>query len=179
MYQPRPQPTGVERTFDREEIIVSKTDLTGKITYANDVFIRMAGYTEEELLGAPHSIIRHPDMPRAVFQLLWDTIGSGEEIFAYVNNMAKNGDHYWVLAHVTPSFGSDGQIVGYHSNRRVPERDALARVAPLYKQLLDEEHRHADRAAGLQASMALVAQVLADARMEYDEFAFSLSTVED
>ena len=80
MYQPRPQPTGVERTFDREEIIVSKTDLTGNITYANDVFIRMAGYTEEELLGAPHSIIRHPDMPRAVFQLLWDTIGSGEEI---------------------------------------------------------------------------------------------------
>ena len=99
--------TGVERFFDKDEIIVSKTDLKGRMTYCNDVFLRIAGYTEQELLGQPHSIIRHPDMPRCVFKLLWDTIGAGKEIFAYVINRAKNGDHYWVLAHVTPSRDPD------------------------------------------------------------------------
>ena len=96
--------TGVERTFGEDEIIVSKTDLTGRITYANDVFLRISGYAEAEVLGQPHSIIRHPGTPRAVFSLLWRTIESGREIFAYVVNRAKNGDHYWVLAHVTPTF---------------------------------------------------------------------------
>ncbi|HPV77190.1 MAG TPA: PAS domain-containing protein, partial [Gemmatimonadaceae bacterium] len=89
-------PSGRERSFGEDEIIVSKTDLQGKITYANDVFIRVSGYEEDELLGAPHSIIRHPDMPRAVFKLLWDTLATGREVFAYVNNMARNGDNYWV-----------------------------------------------------------------------------------
>ncbi len=119
-------PTGIERHFGEDEIIVSKTDLQGKITYANDVFIRVSGYSEEELIGAPHSLIRHPDMPRAVFKLLWDTLAAGEEIFAYVNNLAASGDNYWVFAHVTPSLGADGKVIGYHSNRRVPEP---ARVA--------------------------------------------------
>jgi PAS domain S-box-containing protein len=95
--------TGVERTFVENEIIVSKTDLKGRITYANDVFIKLAGFTETELLGQPHSIIRHPEMPRCVFKLLWDTIAEGGEIFAYVVNRSKNGDHYWVFAHVTPT----------------------------------------------------------------------------
>jgi PAS domain S-box-containing protein len=90
--------TGVERTFDEEEIIVSKTDLTGRVTYANDVFLRISGYTESEVLGQSHSIIRHPGTPRGVFSLLWRAIESGREIFAHVVNRAKNGDHYWVLA---------------------------------------------------------------------------------
>ena len=76
--------------------------------------------------GQAHNIIRHPDMPRCVFDLLWKTIAGGEEIFAYVKNMAKNGDHYWVFAHVTPTFDAGGRIMGYHSNRRVPERGAVA-----------------------------------------------------
>jgi PAS domain S-box-containing protein len=82
------QPTGRERTWGDEEIIVSKTDLKGIITYANRTFLNVAGYTEEEVLGKPHNMIRHPDMPRCVFKLLWDTIESGNEIFAYVKNMA-------------------------------------------------------------------------------------------
>jgi PAS domain S-box-containing protein len=122
----RPTPTGRERTFDDEEIIVSKTDLSGRITYANDVFLRISGYTEAEVIGQPHSLIRHPDMPRSVFNLLWKTIGAGQEIFAYVVNMAKNGDHYWVLAHVTPTFGPAGDIIGFHSNRRTRSAPRLA-----------------------------------------------------
>ena len=101
--------TGREVRFDEEELIVSKTDAQGRITYCNDVFIRISGYTERELLGAPHSLIRHPDMPRAVFKLLWDTIASGEECFAYVVNRAKSGDHYLVRAHLTPPLHARGR----------------------------------------------------------------------
>jgi len=100
--------TGVERFFDADEVIVSKTDLKGRITYANRVFQRVAGYGEAELMGAPHSIVRHPAMPRCVFKLLWDTLEAKQEIFAYVINRARNGDHYWVFAHVTPSFDAGG-----------------------------------------------------------------------
>ena len=128
--------TGVERFFDVDDIIVSKTDLKGRITYANDVFLEIAGYTEQEVLGQPHSMIRHPDMPRCIFKLLWDTIQGGQEIFAYVINRCKNGDHYWVYAHVTPSKGVGGEIVGYHSNRRVPERSIVEKtIIPLYQEL--------------------------------------------
>lgn len=161
--------TGTESHFAPDEIIVSKTDPRGIITYANEVFIRVSGYSEEELLGAPHSIIRHPDMPRAVFKLLWDTIQAGHEIFAYVVNRAKNGNHYWVLAHVTPTFGKGGAIVGYHSNRRVPARPALAKIIPLYGQLLAEERRH-----GMAGSTRLLHDLLAKLGSTYDAFVWSL-----
>ncbi len=107
MKEPTIQPTGIERTFKEDEIIVSKTDLKGIITYANRTFLDVALYREDEVLGMPHSIIRHPDMPRCVFKLLWDTIEEGNEIIAYVKNMAKNGDFYWVFAHVTPTFNGE------------------------------------------------------------------------
>ncbi|MEZ5973529.1 MAG: PAS domain-containing protein [Planctomycetota bacterium] len=167
-------PSGKEVLFTRDEIIVSKTDLKGRITYANRVFQRVSGFTEAELIGKPHNMIRHPDMPRCVFQLLWDTVQSGTELFAYVVNLARNGDHYWVLAHVTPTFDNSGNIIGYHSNRRVPERDAIAKIEPLYKALLAEEAAHADRKEAIAASTAMLTSSLASLGMEYDEFAFSL-----
>jgi PAS domain S-box-containing protein len=168
------KPTGVERFFGEEEIIVSKTDLKGRITYANQVFIKISGYREEELLGEGHNIIRHPAMPRCVFKLLWDTIESGREIFAYVNNLSKNGDNYWVHAHVTPTFGADGQMTGYHSNRRVPDRKSVAAAAALYVKLLAEEKRHADWRQGMEAATAMLHSTIANAGKEYDEFVFSL-----
>lgn len=167
-------PTGVERKLGEDEIIVSKTDLKGRITYGNEVFVRISGFEEETLLGAPHSILRHPDMPRAVFKLLWDTIAAGEEIFAYVVNLSRNGDHYWVFAHVTPSFDARGKIVGYHSNRRMPRPEALAKVRPLYAALLAAERAEKDRRLGLERSSELLHRTLKDAGMAYDEFVFSL-----
>jgi PAS domain S-box-containing protein len=167
--------TGKERTFGIDEVIVSKTDTAGVITYANDVFLRVAGMAEREAIGQPHSIIRHPDMPRAVFKLLWDTIERGDEIFAYVLNMASCGDHYWVFAHITPTFGPDGRIIGYHSNRRVPDRSAIEAVTPLYAQLKKIEDQAADRAAGLAASTAALTATLRDLGIGYDEFVFSLT----
>lgn len=168
--------TGVEQFFDENELIVSKTNLKGHLTYTNDVFLRIAGYTEKECLGQPHSMIRHPEMPRAVFGLLWSHIQDGREIFAYVVNRCKNGDHYWVNAHVTPSRASDGSIVGFHSNRRVPDRPVLTEtIIPLYKQLLSIENSHSNRKDGLAASTAKLQSVLADRNMEYDQFIATLA----
>jgi PAS domain S-box-containing protein len=174
MARPERSLTGVERTFPEDEIIVSKTDVQGRLTYVNDVFLSVSGYSEPEVMGQPHSIIRHPDMPRAVFKLLWDTIASGQEIFAYVNNRASNGDYYWVLAHITPTFGPDGSIVGYHSNRRSPRREALAKIQPLYRRLLDIERGAADRKIGLDASMRALTDILATEGKSYGEFIFGL-----
>lgn len=167
--------TGVERFFDPDEIIVSKTDTKGIITYANEVFQKVAQYSEQELLGKPHNIVRHPDMPRCVFKLLWDTIEAGNEIFAYVINRAKTGDHYWVFAHVTPSYDTQGNIVGYHSSRRVPDRKIVEGVIiPLYRTLLEEENKHANPKDAMAASLALFGKVLEDKGVGYDELIFSL-----
>ena len=169
--------TGKEQFFDEDEIIVSKTNLKGHLTYCNDVFLRMAGYTEQECLGQPHSMIRHPEMPRCVFGLLWETIQDGREIFAYVVNRCKNGDHYWVNAHVTPSRDGTGKVIGYHSSRRVPDKHILdSTIIPLYKDLLEEEQRHSNRKAGLDASIEMVAGILKEKNLEYDEFIATLQS---
>ncbi|WP_415715676.1 PAS domain-containing protein [Roseibium sp.] len=163
--------TGIERTFDEDDIIVSKTDLKGRITYANQTFLKIADYTERQVMGQPHSIIRHPAMPRCVFKLLWQTIASGNEIFAYVINRTKHGDHYWVYAHVTPSFNSDGEIIGYHSNRRVPDKVIVNEFfAPLYKDLRAEELRHDNRKDGMASSERMILDVLTKHGVAYDEF---------
>lgn len=166
--------TGVEQFFEPNEIIVSKTDTKGRLTYTNNVFLRIAGYTEQECLGQPHNMIRHPEMPRCIFKLLWDTIQAKKELFAYVVNRCKNGDHYWVLAHVTTSVDANGNIIGYHSNRRVPNRKHLeGTIIPLYKQLLAEEQKHSDPKAGLEASSRIITDMLKEKGVGYDEFIFS------
>lgn len=167
-------PTGRERPFAENEIIVSKTDLKGRITYANDVFQRVSDYSAAELLGQPHSIIRHPDMPRCVFKLLWDTIQAKGEMFGYVLNMARNGDHYWVFAHVTPSFDERGNVVGYHSNRRKPDPAQIEKIAPIYRSLLEEERHASDRKVGLQRSYEHLFATLRARGLAYDEFVFSV-----
>ena len=166
--------TGVERFFDPSEVIVSKTDSTGKITYCNRTFMKIAGYSEAELMLAPHSILRHPEMPRCVFKLLWDTIASGQEIFAYVINRTKAGDYYWVLAHVTATYTPSGGISGYHSSRRVPDRAAIGKIQPIYRDLLAVESGHHDRKEGLKASYDTMLTLLRQNRVTYDEFVFSL-----
>ncbi|MEQ6903464.1 PAS domain-containing protein [Nocardioides sp. YIM 152588] len=174
MSRPAVRPTGVERTFGQDEVIVTKTDRAGRMTYVNDVFCRVSVYPETEMLGQPHNMIRHPDMPRAVFKLLWDTVGAGSEIFAFVVNLAADGAHYWVLAHVTPTLDARGAVVGYHSNRRVPGREAVAAVEELYRELCAVEARAGSAneaaAAGYDALLARLDQ----AGQTYDEFVWSL-----
>ena len=165
--------TGVERHLLGNDIIVSKTDPKGRITYVNDVFCSISGYSEAEMIGAPHSVIRHPDMPRAVFKLLWESILSGNEIFAYVVNRCKNGDHYWVLAHVTPSYDLDGKLVGYHSNRRAPKASALEVIRPIYRDLLQIEKTQGSR-EGLIASSAALEDLLRQKKLAYDQFVLTI-----
>ena len=126
---------------------------------------------ESEVIGQPHSLLRHPDMPRCIFKLLWSELETGNEIFAYVKNRTKNGDHYWVNAHVTPSRDSSGQVIGYHSTRRLPERRVIDDVIiPLYKDLRAEEERHANRKDGMEASLNMVMEILQDRDLDYDKF---------
>jgi len=166
--------SGRERVMGENEVIVSKTNLKGHITYGNDVFCKIADYVPSEVIGAPHNILRHPEMPRSVFKLMWERIESGREIFAYIVNRGKHGDHYWVLAHVTPSFDATGKVTGYHSNRRKPDPNAVKAVKQLYARLLEEEKRTGDRKAGLQRGYDLLNSILKDKGVSYDEFVLSL-----
>jgi hypothetical protein len=113
-------------------------------------------------------------MPRCVFKVLWQTIEAGQEIFAYVLNMSKDGDGYWVFAHVTPTFDEDEQIVGYHSNRRCPDRSQIEAIAPIYQALLAEERLHDGKAAQIAASTAMLRQMLRERHLTWEQFVFSL-----
>jgi PAS domain S-box-containing protein len=168
------RPTGVERTFDEGQFIVSKTDAKGIITYANSLFLDVARYAEEEVIGKPHNILRHPDMPRAVFKLLWDRLETHNEVFAYIVNLAGDGAHYWVFAHVTPTLDRTGRIVGHHSNRRVPSPAAVRQVEPIYRALLAEEKRHGTK-EGLAASTRMLTDLLEDQGQTYDEFVWGIT----
>lgn len=167
-------PTGRESPFGENEIIVTKTDRKGRIKYANDVFLRVACMDADEAFMAPHSIIRHPEMPRAVFKLLWDEIEAGKEVFAYVNNLAKNGDNYWVFAHVTPSFDANGHIIGYHSSRRRAGVEPVRAVNSIYSEMLKIEANAANKSLALSDSSRFLAEKLKSADMTYDQFVFSI-----
>lgn len=169
--------SGNERILQSHEIIVSKTDLTGKLTYGNHTFYNLASMGEKDGLGKQHNIIRHPHMPRCVFNALWSHIKSDHEIFAYVNNCASNGDNYWVLAHVTPSYDKNGGTVGYHSNRRAPDREILNRdIIPLYDTLYQLEQSIESPKKALEASNAKIKSLLTEKNMTFNEFIFSLSS---
>jgi PAS domain S-box-containing protein len=172
-------PTGEARTFAPDELIVSKTDLRGVVTYANDVFLRVSRYELDEVIGRPHNLIRHPEMPRAVFALLWQTLSEGRELFAYIDNLASDGAHYWVLAHVTPSYSADGTVIGYHSNRRRPSPGAIRTVAPLYRRLVEEERRHPTAKAAVAASSRLLDELVAAEAGSYEEFVWSVIAREE
>jgi PAS domain S-box-containing protein len=159
----------MERTMNENDFIVSKTDLKGKITYCNRIFIEMAEYSEEELLGAPHNMIRHPKMPKAVFQLLWDRIQKKEEVFAFVLNQTKNKNEYWVFANVTASLDVKGNIIGYYSVRRKPNAKALEIIKPLYAKMLE-----AERSGGTTASSKILTDVLKEKGVEYNELIISI-----
>ena len=172
------RPTGQERLLAPGQVIVTKTDVRGLITYANGVFLSISRFTEDEVIGQPHNLVRHPDMPRTVFKLLWDTLQAGEEIFAYVMNLASDGAHYWVFAHVTPSRDAHGRVVGYHSNRRPPDRAAVDVVTSLYASMRAAEAAAGSAAAALQAGEQVLTAALADQNQTYDEFVWSITTQE-
>lgn len=168
-------PSGHEIFFPEDQFIVSKTDLKGKITYTNILFEEMSGLTREELLGQPHNIIRHPEMPRSIFNLFWETLQQQKEIFAYVKNMHKNGSHYWVLAHVVPSYDIQANHVGYHSTRRFPKREIVQQIEAFYGELLEIERRHSNPKDGIEAATVHLNNFLDRNHTTYAEHIFALS----
>jgi len=126
--------TNNEVEMKEDEIIVSCTDLKGKLMTVNPDFIQMSGFTEDELIGQPHNMVRHPDMPSAAFKDLWDSLKAGNPWIGYVKNRCKNGDYYWVTANATP-VTENGQVTGYMSVRYKPSREEVAFVTDLYRKV--------------------------------------------
>jgi len=157
------------REMSENDFIVSKTDTKGRLTYVNKIFIDLAEYTEEELLGKPHNIVRHPDMPKTIFKLLWERVQNKEEIFAYVVNKTKNGNDYWVYANVTPSLDERGNIIGYNSVRRRPNPEALEIIKPLYAKMLQ-----AEKSGGIAGGEKVLNDLTDKEGVSYDELIISL-----
>ena len=166
-------PTTVERIMREGDFIVSKTTPKGIITYCNPIFIEFSGYSESELIGTQHNLIRHPDMPRAAFKLAWDCIQQGQEFFAYVKNMSKDGGYYWVFTHIAPDFGQNRSIIGYTSVRRYPKREAVEKIEPVYQQMLQAERNAGSRDA-IAAGTKVLTDLLQQTGMGYEELIFSL-----
>ncbi len=119
--------------------IISKTDLKGIITYVNTPFCKLAGYSKDELIGKPHNIIRHPDMPKAAFKELWETIEKNEKWRGFVKNLRKDGKYYWVEAFIEPVFDENGNKVGYISARRPVSKEDRKRYEEIYKEMKRKE----------------------------------------
>lgn len=154
----KPTPINEEIVLDPRRYIVSETDEKGKITYCNDYFIEVSGYTKEELIGKPHSIVRHPDMPKVVFKLLWETISQGNNINAVVKNLAKDGRYYWIFTEFESRRDTDtGEIIGYHAARKSISKHVIEIIAELYATLLEIEKKE-----GVEASQKYLISFLKD-----------------
>lgn len=171
--KPKITPTNREIALKDDEFIVSKTDTKGRITYANRVFMQIANYPEDQLLGVQHNILRHPDMPRGVFRLLWNTLKEEQEFFGYVKNMTADGGFYWVFANITPDWDVHDKVVGYYSVRRKPKQSALEVITPIYREMLALEQR-VPPAEAPDASIQLLQDKLKGLKLSYEEFVLSL-----
>jgi len=134
----KPEPVDEEVPFDGG-VMITETDRYGIITYANRKFREMTGYTKEELIGSPHNINRHPDMPKAAFRQMWETIKKGEYWEGYVKNMRKDGRYYLVVVWIKPKFDKEGRIVGYIAGRKVPDRAKMEAALAHYRELKAQE----------------------------------------
>jgi PAS domain S-box-containing protein len=151
----KPAPIDVEREVTSIDMIVSKGDAQGNITYTNPIFMKISGYSQGELLDKPHSILRHPDMPKAIFKFLWDNISEGKEVNAYVKNLCKDGSYYWVFAQVRMAKNPDGSFRNYVSTRKSMSEGAKAEISELYATMLE-----AEKAEGIDASVKVLESYL-------------------
>ena len=153
----RPTLTDVEHEVTSVDMIVSKADEKGNITYTNPIFMKISGYTQAELLDQPHAILRHPDMPKVIFKYLWENIQAGKDVNAYVKNLCKDGGFYWVLAQVRVAKNPDGSFRNYVSTRKNITPTAKGTISELYAKLLEVE-----KSDGVDASEKALMDFLAE-----------------
>ncbi len=161
----RPTPTDIEHEVRNIDMIVSKGDAEGNITYTNPIFMKISGYTQGELLDQPHSILRHPDMPKVIFKHLWSSIKEGNNVNAYVKNLCKDGGFYWVLAQVRVATNPDGSFRNYVSTRKNITNGAKEIMGNLYAKLLEVE-----KADGVEASEKVLVDFLTENGQSVETF---------
>ncbi|WP_420591622.1 PAS domain-containing protein [Bacterioplanoides sp.] len=164
--------SATEMKVDCNDLIVSKTDTNSMITYANEAFCKYSGYDENELLGQPQNIVRHPDMPRAIFYLMWEHLKQEQEFFGYIKNCRKDGGFYWAFASVAPIY-DNGRHVGFLSARRCPSENAIATLEPLYRKMIETEAQYG-KEQQIAMSSAILWQAINKEFATYAEFALSL-----
>ena len=159
----RPTPIDKEVGWNKSQVVISETDVYGRITNVNDVFCNVCGYSPEEMIGQPHSIIRHPDMPKLVFKLLWDNLKVGNNFIGVIKNLAKSGEYYWVITDFDIIRDPSGQIINYMGRRTsVPAQTIEKHIAPLYQKILQVE-----QAGGVEAGEQYFQQFLKEQGKDY------------
>jgi len=165
-----PTPTNNEIKLNPKRYIVSKTDAQGIIEYGNDYFVEISGYSEAELIGKPHSIVRHPDMPKVVFKMMWDRINSAKNIMAVVKNLAKDGSYYWVVTEFEPRVDPiTNAIISHTAFRKAAPQKAIDAIEPIYQKLIEIE-----KDGGMEASEKYLRGYLEEKNVTYDELIDSL-----
>lgn len=162
-----------EVVVPEDKILVSKTDTKGAITYCNTAFIKISGYKEKELLGQNHNILRHPDMPRVIFKLMWESLKIGREFNGYIKNLTKDGGFYWVFANITPSLSEKNEVLGFQSACRKPNAETLNYIQNLYLELLEIEQQTTGTDI-TKDSLYKLNSILNAREMGYDEFVLSI-----
>ncbi|CAA6810989.1 MAG: SIGNAL-TRANSDUCTION SENSOR PROTEIN-PAS/PAC domain [uncultured Sulfurovum sp.] len=161
----RPIVRDEEISFSKRKFIVSKTDIKGKIIFTNKNFSEISGYSEAELVGEPHNILRHPDMPRAVFFLVWKTLLAGNPISGVIKNLAKDGRYYWVIADLEAKKDANGNIIALTAFRRAAPQDVVDKVEELYTTMVSIEKKH-----NMEKSLAYLEAYLEENNVNYHEF---------
>ncbi|TPN85413.1 PAS domain-containing protein [Aquimarina algicola] len=161
----RPEPINVEIALDDKKMIMSKANPKGIIEYANDYFIEICGYEEHELIGQPHNAVRHPDMPKVIFKLLWEHLNAKKNIHAIIKNLAKDGRYYWVITDFDVKTDDTGEIVSFVARRKAPPRETIEKIDHLYKKILSVE-----QASGIEVAEKYLFGFLEEKNMTYDQY---------
>jgi len=164
-----PTPKNEEITISPKRTIVSRTDEKGLIRFVNDYFKEIAGYKENELVGFAHNVIRHPDMPKIIFKLLWEELKKGNDMRAIIKNLAKDGRYYWVITNFHTLYNDDGKIIGYYARRKAVPQQVKEEISKLYKTLKSLEEQ-----GGMEASEKYLKEWLNKHHTNYQNFVESL-----
>lgn len=162
-----------EIILSSNDLIVSKTDPKGRITYCNEIFMEISEFGESELLGQAHNIVRHPDMPRAVYRLMWQTLQNGEEFLGIIKNRCKSNKFYWTYANVTPSYNEHNNLIGYYSVRRKPNLEFVKKIEKIYKSMTEIEAASSSSNIAMEASIELLNQEITKTGMSYDQYIYT------